>query len=575
MRTSRMAALLLFGGASCSSVEVDSNSVVRGITVPADLADPATKSDLDAIAAHNYEFLKRQYGPEWECNHGDKLAPPEKGIALSGGGMRSAAFCMGVLRALQESRQLGDVDCMSSVSGGGYTLSWYYLQQFAEKNANDATRDEMFDLSGRFQQYLEDHGRLLSRLPFSSTYYLALGEDWLENVLFIPVNLFCNGVFAWHTNTTPTRLSYENGIERAFQVHTTRNGSTDNAATYLLVADFGVDEPMSCERLGAFVRANALPSFIVNTTAVIDDNHDHLGAPLRNSVFEFTPFHFGSDAFGYGPKQPATAAEISAGETKYPITFNRSIAVSGAAADSSEESVAAKKVIDSALNFDLGYNVENYGASIPWWNPLLPFPFYLWFGETQWDKRGTDIHLIDGGQSDNLGAFSLLRRGCRQIVIVDAEYDPDYVFEAYRRLKRAVREELGMTLSVPEIDRSLVARNLLPDDLDLDAVGVQKAGPAFSGAAPISVMKGWARYLPIARPAQPVDLRVITVKYVKLSMDAKNLGAYSPSVRNYYTGHSTAFPQQSTIDQNFEPSQFRAYRELGYDLAKNAKLAWD
>ena len=43
------------------------------------------------------------------------------GVALSGGGIRSATFCLGVMQVLAERRLLKDVDFLSTVSGGGYT----------------------------------------------------------------------------------------------------------------------------------------------------------------------------------------------------------------------------------------------------------------------------------------------------------------------------------------------------------------------------------------------------------------------------------------------------------------------
>jgi hypothetical protein len=52
------------------------------------------------------------------------LAPPEAanlvGLALSGGGIRSAAFCLGALQALDAEKVLERVDYLSTVSGGGY-----------------------------------------------------------------------------------------------------------------------------------------------------------------------------------------------------------------------------------------------------------------------------------------------------------------------------------------------------------------------------------------------------------------------------------------------------------------------
>jgi choline dehydrogenase-like flavoprotein/cytochrome P450 len=50
-----------------------------------------------------------------------RLPPDTVGLALSGGGIRSATFCLGVLQALARCGRLGDIDFLSTVSGGGYT----------------------------------------------------------------------------------------------------------------------------------------------------------------------------------------------------------------------------------------------------------------------------------------------------------------------------------------------------------------------------------------------------------------------------------------------------------------------
>ena len=42
------------------------------------------------------------------------------GLALSGGGIRSATFCLGVLQALNAAKILQRIDYLSTVSGGGY-----------------------------------------------------------------------------------------------------------------------------------------------------------------------------------------------------------------------------------------------------------------------------------------------------------------------------------------------------------------------------------------------------------------------------------------------------------------------
>jgi hypothetical protein len=53
---------------------------------------------------------------------------PTAGLALSGGGIRSASFGLGVLQALLENHVLDKIDYLSTVSGGGYigaALTWF------------------------------------------------------------------------------------------------------------------------------------------------------------------------------------------------------------------------------------------------------------------------------------------------------------------------------------------------------------------------------------------------------------------------------------------------------------------
>ena len=59
------------------------------------------------------------------------MNPYETGVAFSGGGIRSAALCSGVLRRLLQVR--AKIDYLSCVSGGGYTgtafLDWKYRNE--------------------------------------------------------------------------------------------------------------------------------------------------------------------------------------------------------------------------------------------------------------------------------------------------------------------------------------------------------------------------------------------------------------------------------------------------------------
>ncbi len=66
-------------------------------------------------------------GADWQREDGIKPHNRLVGLALSGGGIRSAAFSLGVLQALARKNWLKDVQYMSTVSGGGFigsSLSW-------------------------------------------------------------------------------------------------------------------------------------------------------------------------------------------------------------------------------------------------------------------------------------------------------------------------------------------------------------------------------------------------------------------------------------------------------------------
>ena len=49
------------------------------------------------------------------------LDAPRVGLALSGGGVRSATFCFGLVRGMAQRGLLARIDYLSTVSGGGYT----------------------------------------------------------------------------------------------------------------------------------------------------------------------------------------------------------------------------------------------------------------------------------------------------------------------------------------------------------------------------------------------------------------------------------------------------------------------
>ncbi|KJV33850.1 patatin-like phospholipase family protein [Luteibacter yeojuensis] len=88
---------------------------------------------------------------------------PRLGLAFSGGGIRSATFCLGVLRALARHKLLRRFDYLSTVSGGGYAGS-AFGRLFHAGDGGDAAAVE--DGLGRddtsFLWWLRNNGRFLA-----------------------------------------------------------------------------------------------------------------------------------------------------------------------------------------------------------------------------------------------------------------------------------------------------------------------------------------------------------------------------------------------------------------------------
>ncbi len=82
------------------------------------------------VIERELEYIRRRRGlPEQETGASDELELT--GLALSGGGIRSASFSLGVMQALAHDGWLKNFDYLSSVSGGGYigaSVSWLLSQ---------------------------------------------------------------------------------------------------------------------------------------------------------------------------------------------------------------------------------------------------------------------------------------------------------------------------------------------------------------------------------------------------------------------------------------------------------------
>lgn len=525
---------------------------------------------------------------EWQWNATpDK--PPQRCLALSGGGLRSATFNLGILKGLHAAGQLQSVDAASSVSGGGYILSWYVAQKYHawKKSPQGATIGDadLFRLDGPYHEYLRKH---------SDFYSAAHGAMPLALALFpgVPLNLLANGVFGLHMNTSMLYNDYAARVRQVF--HTDPLNPDDPAG--IDIADLGrfMRETNAKDR-----RAMRPPLFVINTSALLDEAAGPQAGLLQNTVFEFSPFQYGSAALGRWRYQAEQQNE-NALAVQRRWDLHELVALSGAALDFNQfVAHPSSRQLATVANLDLGRYIPNprlartAGQVAQWVTPITHI-----FGRRHYgrDADGTHIYLTDGGHTENLGAFSLVRRLCREIVIVDAEEDPRYAYGAYFKLKQALAREMSVDLKIDAIEerRQRVCDGLIecPERDDASPPHEQWAWRE-TGRQPVT--SGLIKDLPYCPPGSadcnnlPTEVRVHYVKlaYVPLPLEsAAVLPTDEPLAqqleRDFQRVHAQTaacfaaappsgckapFPQVPTTVQSFAPDHFDAYRNLGCRIA--------
>lgn len=83
---------------------------------------------FEKVLLQEEEFIRiRRLSAQQELPSADAIpstTPNKLGLSLSGGGIRSASFNLGVLQALAQQKLISNLDYLSTVSGGGYIGSW-------------------------------------------------------------------------------------------------------------------------------------------------------------------------------------------------------------------------------------------------------------------------------------------------------------------------------------------------------------------------------------------------------------------------------------------------------------------
>ena len=352
------------------------------------------------------------------------------------------------------------------------------------------------------------------------TWVMALG--WMADPNAISMHGFYKGrlVRAYLGASNPRR------VKKLYEITETVVGD-----------DVLLSDMKNCER-GA-------PYHLLNTTLNLTGGRDLATAQRSSAAFVLSKLYCGSFRTGFQRSTRYTNGRLSLG---------MAVATSGAAVSpgmGAGKTTAAQAMLMTLLNLRLGFWAPTPSGE-HWESPQARlWPFYTvreFLSQT--NDLSSYCYLTDGGHFDNLGIYSLVERGCRHIVAVDAVADPQPCFSDLGNAIRRCRIDFGA-------------------DIDLDITPfVKSKDDAFAKQhysfgriiyAEEHVKRlGWKDISEEARTGMIV--------YIKSSL-LKNEKELRTDVRQYGL-ENFDFPQQSTVNQWFDEAQFESYRQLGEHCAE-------
>lgn len=347
-----------------------------------------------------------------------------------------------------------------------------------------------------------------------------LGADAAHSGL-TPTLLLAAGLLAWvlvsgwfiNINKFSLMGMYRNRLIRAY-LGASRHAPANGFSGFAPGDDVGMSELQQ-----------ARPYPVLNLTLNLVSGERLAWQERKAELFTVTPQACGCPTLGYQP-----SAEYAGG-----MTLGTAMALSGAALSPNMGYHSSPLVAFVMTLFDVRLGAWLGNPAGRRWRQPGPRNSFSWLlrealGRT--DARSPFVYLSDGGHFENLGLYAMVRRGCREIVVVDAGCDPDYRFEDLGNALRKIRIDLGVEIVFAEEPSAMRARE-----------------------------KRWAeaviRYS--NSPDGCADGRLIYLKPMLLANE-------SPDVASYAAAHRD-FPHQSTADQWFDESQTESYRQLGLQTA--------
>lgn len=151
-----------------------------------------TTEHIDTVLQDELEWVKQRREHVQVKDYG---APENDltGLGLSGGGIRSAVFNLGLMQALERHGVMKGVDYLSTVSGGGYIGSCYtWLKHLYPKASPFGTsREDFTGPAGDTLSWLRSHGKFLTAGGLSgwSLTSAALTGIFANLLVIVPVML--------------------------------------------------------------------------------------------------------------------------------------------------------------------------------------------------------------------------------------------------------------------------------------------------------------------------------------------------------------------------------------------------
>lgn len=249
------------------------------------------------------------------------------GLALSGGGIRSAAYSLGVLKQLSDSGALEQVDVISSVSGGGYAAYWLYNKEFQEVSRNNnvyvfgkssLSNDPKFNVDGKVNNFLVNTCSLMSNSSFFT---------WRHAIWAL-------------ANRVKLSKKYEDEIRATFGDANSSNNNSFNSENQL----------KKLISLQKDIDSGKLPNWIINSTVRSPKPKNG----ILDGTYEFTPYHSGNSTFGFFSS------------TKEDVRVPQAVAISGAAEyillSQKVKSYASNSLDSNYIKLSDGGHSENLGV---------------------------------------------------------------------------------------------------------------------------------------------------------------------------------------------------------------------